>query len=290
SRILFLFLVFSLPLFAREFHKAKILCKLQDEQLEEVSGMVAGRNCPHLFWLHNDSGDGPYIYGVNHKGQKVVTLILQNGRAIDWEDISMGNYKNQSCIFAGDIGDNDYIRKSVQIYIVPEPTSQDVSQKKEITLSAIKILNITYPDGPHNAEALFIDPKGNLYVVEKKKSSFANIYTLSVRDFDLPKPVFKKYFILDLKKIAGRRSKRGYQVTAGDLSPDGKSLLLRGYRWAAEIDWPIKGKIRSKRIYIPRQPQGEAICYITKNRIAITSEKSFQPIYVLERISHEPSK
>src|SRR5258708_2905483 len=45
----------------------QLLGQLQDSSITESSGIVASRTTPGLFWTHNDSGDGPFIYSFDRQ-------------------------------------------------------------------------------------------------------------------------------------------------------------------------------------------------------------------------------
>ena len=61
----------------------------------------------------------------------------------------MGPCSGGSCLYIGDIGDNDAKRKRVTIYRVPEP---EPTAQQPRPLDAV--YHLTYPDGAHDAESL----------------------------------------------------------------------------------------------------------------------------------------
>ena len=73
----------------------------------------------------------------------------------------MGPCGTASCLHIADIGDNDASRDRVTIYRLPEPEGASGSA------AATDSFHATYPDGPHDAEALLIDGNGRLYIVTK---------------------------------------------------------------------------------------------------------------------------
>src|SRR5205085_12428518 len=44
---------------------AVLLARLESREVTESSGIVASRRNPGLFWTHNDSGDGPFVYAFD---------------------------------------------------------------------------------------------------------------------------------------------------------------------------------------------------------------------------------
>src|SRR5215510_12948394 len=99
------------------------LGKLQDTAINESSGIVASCSNPGLYWTHNDSGDGPFIYAIDNQGKSRGVWRVAGAAARDWEDIAAGPgpIRNRTYLYVGDIGDNDKKRASIDIYRFPEP-------------------------------------------------------------------------------------------------------------------------------------------------------------------------
>ena len=75
------------------------------------------------------------------------TVAVNVPAAVDWEDIAIDG----KTIYIGDIGDNAAVRPSIVVYRVTEPA---------LTAKSVNATTFTlrYPDGPHDAEALMVDP------------------------------------------------------------------------------------------------------------------------------------
>src|SRR5687768_8026461 len=69
---------------------ARRLAVLKDPAIKESSGLVASRSTPGLYWTHNDSGDGPFIYGFDSRGARKGVWRVAGTSARDWEDIAAG--------------------------------------------------------------------------------------------------------------------------------------------------------------------------------------------------------
>src|SRR6185312_12124692 len=78
---------------------------IKDPRITESSGLAASRLHPGVYWTHNDSDDGPYLYAVDSAtGDTVARITLTGiGEPRDVEAISIGP---DNRIFVGDIGDN----------------------------------------------------------------------------------------------------------------------------------------------------------------------------------------
>src|SRR5262245_32990760 len=134
--------------------------------LPEVSGIVDGRAAPNTFWVHNDHGDTARFFAINHQGALLGTYPLANASAVDWEDIAIGaNPSGGNYLYLGDIGDNDANRLSITVYRTAEPLSTASATIPETSYSAA---HLQYPNGPRNAESLFVDPiTSDLYIISK---------------------------------------------------------------------------------------------------------------------------
>ncbi|MCX4763021.1 WD40 repeat domain-containing protein [Streptomyces sp. NBC_01275] len=216
---------------------------IEDSRITESSGLAASRLHPGVYWTHNDSDDGPYLYAVDSAtGKTVARLTLTGiGSPRDVEAISIGP-DNQ--IYVGDIGDNlggnwPY----VWIYRLPEPktlTDQTVRATQYI---------VKYSDGARDAESLVVHPRtGRVYIIDKKEDG-GHLYegpaTLSASGAN----VFKPVAAVDL------------WATDAAFSPDGARLAVRGYFGGIYYDFNGGDLERKGRLDVPLQRQGESVSY-----------------------------
>jgi hypothetical protein len=226
---------------------------MTDSRITESSGLVASRLHKGVYWTHNDSGDGPYIYAVDSATGKTVARVTMRGigTARDVEAISIGP---DGDLYVGDIGDNlGGTWPHVWIYTFPEPKSL----RPEMTVTATQH-TVQYADGPRDAESLMIDPKtGRAYIASKNEDG-GGIYqgpkTLSSSGTN----VFRRIADIPL------------WMTDGAFSPDGSRLVVRGYLGALEYRWSEAsgGKLGAKvgRLDVPLQPQGESVAFTPDGR------------------------
>jgi hypothetical protein len=265
---------------------------LQDPAINESSGIIASRTTPGLYWTHNDSGDGPYIYALDDHGARRGTWRVRGASARDWEDIAAGpgpetgvNY-----LYIGDIGDNGEELGEIVVYRVKEPTikpeDSNSSRLKPLVTEDAEAIHFRYPDGAHNAEALLVHPKtGNLYIVTK--IPFANSFV-----YEAPAPQ-DATTLTTLNRIAELKipSMFGGLVTGGDISPDGLRVALcdyvDGYELAlansrASFDEIWKQPL--KPLDLGKRKQGEAIAYRLDGRALLaTSEGRHSPLVEVVR-------
>ncbi|MEU9136075.1 WD40 repeat domain-containing protein [Streptomyces sp. NPDC048404] len=216
---------------------------IKDPRIKESSGLAASRAHPGVYWTHNDSDDGPYLYAVDSRtGRTVATVTMSGvGAPRDVEAISLGP---DGDLYVGDIGDNlggswDH----VWIYKLPEP-----KVLKDQTIRATQYV-VKYADGPRNAEALMVHPKtGRVYIADKDEDG-GHLYEGPAELSATTTNVFKPVATVDL------------WVTDGAFSPDGRQLAVRGYFGGIAYSWNGGRIKRLERLNVPLQGQGESITY-----------------------------
>jgi hypothetical protein len=203
------------------------------DELRESSGVAASLRTPGLFWTHNDSGGEPVIYGVHPDHGVVARLVLAGASNRDWEDIDLGPCPRPSagaCLYVGDIGDNLARRSSVSVLIVEEPAWQGTDADAAGSASPREVpwrqVDVVYPDGARDAEALAVTGDGTLYVVSKGGGGSHGVYRLgpdALAGEDGELHTFERAGALPLAPLVWV----GRVVTAGtDVGPD---LLVRTY-------------------------------------------------------------
>ena len=278
---------------SRAYEQPVVLAELEDRAITESSGIVASRRNPGIFWTHNDSGDAPVLYAFDRKGRSMGRWRVSGAEAFDWEDIAAGPgpQAGVSYIYIGDIGDNYSRRDHITVYRVAEPviTSDDNSSKagKQHTTEPSEAIRLKYPDGKHDAETLMVHPTtGDLYIITKDFRSVAGVYKL--------KAPFNTATVNTLVRISDISVPNlvGGLITGGDISPDGRRVVLCDYLSGYEISLADDAKDDFDKIW--KQPivkielgprkQGEGVCYsLDGNSIMATSEKRPTPLIEVKR-------
>jgi len=196
--------------------------QVESSALVETSGAAASRANAGVLWAHNDSGDTARVFAMTTSGHHLAWFQLAGASAVDWEDMAIGPgpQNGESYLYLADIGDNNHARASVVVYRVPEPTI-DVQHPPADgqVLTNATALTLQYPDGPHDAEALAVDPaNGDLVIVTKEISGQAGVYV---------RPTSAATSTLDRKDPIPLGP--GTLVTGADASPDGTAVVLRTY-------------------------------------------------------------
>ncbi|MET8172389.1 WD40 repeat domain-containing protein [Streptomyces clavifer] len=215
---------------------------IEDPRITESSGLAASRLHPGVYWTHNDSEDGPYVYAVDSRtGKTVATITMRGvGEPRDVEAISLGP---DGSLYVGDVGDNlggswDH----VWIYRFPEP-----KQLADATVQATQF-DVKYADGARDAEALMVHPKtGRVYIASKNEDG-GGLYEGPAKLTTGGANVF-------------RRVGEVPWVTDGAFSPDGKDLLLRSYFSTRGYAFEDGRLGADYRVRAPIQGQSESVTY-----------------------------
>lgn len=281
---------------------------LNSNELNESSGVA---QTGPVIWTHNDSGDVPRLFAFSQDGVLRGQFIVRGAQAIDWEDMCAFQRDGKRYLAVGDIGDNSAQRKSVRLYVIeipeallseapsedsPGDTSEapvaadtprrpgspqlaDGSASGELTVQAT--FEVQYPTGPVNCEALAYDPLSQSFLLATKELILCRLYRVPAPTLTGTQAVqaeFMGSLILPL-------------VTGGDISPDGKQLVLSTYGPGCLLQrhfddqrqamgWQTQGLAALHMFALPPRRQGESIGFSEDGqRLWLTSEGEPTPLY-----------
>lgn len=230
--------------------------------LKEVSGCAVSRRTPDRVWLHNDSGDSARVFWLDLKTRARGAVEVRGAQAVDWEDMAAGPGET---LVVADIGDNDRRRANVVLYRFPEPAPG-------VAAVDATAETLTYEDGPHDAEALAVDPADcTAYVVTKEASGIAAVYRAGEGSLRR----------IGAVTISGEVLFFPNQVTAADAMPDGSGVVLRTYQ-SGYVLRPSKkpatlaGAFAATPVPLgmPLMGQAEALCLTPDGRFAVTASEA----------------
>ncbi len=262
------------------------------ENIIEVSGIACSRVTPGYIWMQSDETE-KYIIATDEKGAKrACKLKMSKSIGWDWEDMSGGVYEGTNYLFIGSFGDNDEQRKDYRIIWFEEPAIDSVNMPEQTVTP--NYIRYKYPDGKsHNNEALMYDNlTSTIYIITKVYYDVCQVFKMPFRlDYNTSDTVTVEYVCdLGVKSDLGSGSKpsRGFHlVTAADISPDGKYILIKNhnniiasYCWVLywerqegeSIDDAIKRQPQPIKAYNTYEWQGEAICWLDDNTFYTTSD------------------
>ncbi len=290
SFFMILFSIFLLNAWTQTCPSVEIVSQhvIQDEKLNEISGIVWQKE--NLFLVHNDSGDGSFIYQINQNGEMLQSLSLPMITPRDWEDISLMQWGDSEILFIADTGDNKEKHGTYPIHIV------HLSSEKELAYESITTIHVNYGDiGPQDAEGIAVDPTTqDIFILTKGRSGTAHLLIKKAPHVHNEYAEAKRIHSFIIPTVDGLNF---YRFTALDISKDGNSLVWRDYqtgyllqkeihdRWEDVFQRDVNKKNTICPLALPIQPQGESISFgLSAQMMYTVSEKKHQPLYVLKLI------
>lgn len=286
KKLFIISLLICTNLFSSDFDERKSKGKIEYDNLDEISGLVFGTSNPDIIWAVND-GRADEVYGMDRNGNSVTVLDFKKElleQDTDIEDIATIRLNNLNYIVLADIGDNNENRETVNLYFIPE-LKFNGNPEMNIDESLISKVQFKYEDGSRDAECMFIDPTtNNIYLVTKRETK-ARMYELK-SDLSFTK-INTADFILEFE-FGNNVTENSTGVTAGDISKDGKHILIRDYTsvWYFSNDnnnlisnLQKSGKKVESYIYsFSKEPQGESIAWDSdiSGFYTASEEKSFE--------------
>jgi hypothetical protein len=254
----------------------------------ESSGLVRSQISASLLWTLNDSGDGPLLYAFDPTGSFRRSFRLPSASNIDWEDLAAGISRDEACLFVADIGDNDRRRTHITVYRVPE------RNLLENRIPVVEAFSFRYPDQPHDAECLLYFADERVQIVTKEADRPGTIYegfltapgseTVLRKIGQLP---ISMRSMLTSRAITGGAT---YQLTKSGRAADQYLVALRSYRRGylhrgSPDNWFLRYEVR---LQMPREQQGEAICFSQDGNSLFTSSEG-EPLRIYRFGLNDPA-
>lgn len=139
--------------------------------IHEASGVAPSRLNEGMAWVHNDSEGEPALYALDQRGRIAARLSLPASLdQQDWEDIATAACGDVSCIYIADIGDNQHDRTDIAVLRFREPAIGDTA------VTTVQRFPIRYPDGAHDAEAMFVLTGERVFIITKGRDTAVSVY------------------------------------------------------------------------------------------------------------------
>lgn len=250
-------------------------CSIADSRITESSGLAASNQFPGTYYTHNDSGDTARFFRFDASGKVLTENKLVGASAVDWEAMATAKLRGKNYVFLGDIGDNAGKRKFIVVYRCEESTREEIKDFDRY--------EITYPDGPRDAETLMVHPKsGDIWIVSKVASGKSRVYWLAAPN---KSGSYVMKFIGEVR--VGDPIPFGERATDGSISHDGKWVAIRTYTCITEFkvdgDFSKWFQTSGKRIAAPLMAQGESVAYsLKKDALLLSSEGNPCPVSILK--------
>lgn len=253
------------------FTESPLISSLNTDLLDEASGIIESYQFSGHLWVHEDNGSrSNFIHLLSHQGIYLERFQLPVPIR-DWEDIAIGPgpIAGKNYIYLAEIGDNLEQYPEYAIYRFEEPSSL------QQPIRTVDTISFTYDDGKsYDAETLLLDPlTKDLYIITKRQFN-VRVYKLAYPQSTTTTNTATFLFTMPYPFLTG-----------GDISKDGKEILLKNYDaiyyWKLKTDETIEQALRRPRDIAPfymREKQGEAICFDKEQKGFFTlSERASAP-------------
>ena len=236
-------------------------------ELDESSGVAASLRAPGLYWTHTDNGGrSAELWAVDSTGAVMGRALIPDQRVRDTEDVASATCPEGSCLYLADIGDNYAERDTLVVLRAVEP---DPRSEGEI---AFQRLLIALPDGPRDAEGIFVLPGERLFLVTKGSDQPITLYRY-------PPPLRPETLVTleQVQQLSETARVLPRQVTGASASSDGELVVLRTYetllfhRWDGDTLAALadEGTVNLRPL---REAQGEGVGFGPEGIVALTSE------------------
>jgi hypothetical protein len=245
-------------------------CRVADNRLAELSGLAAdGEN-----WYAVPDGGRQLQIAVLGRDCGVLRMITAPVDPFDVEDLARGG---DGRLWLADIGDNARNRETIALHVLPPRGSP-------------ALYRLTYPDGPHDAEALILDRQDRPHVITKEVLGGAGVYRPAGPLSGAGPTPLERVATLRVPPSTTPGGPTGTLgatlITGAATSTGGGVLAVRTYTDA--YLYPVPGDdlvaaLAAKPVRVPLagEPQGEAIAFEPDGTLLSASERAsagVQPI------------
>lgn len=244
--------------FIDKFSNAEDAGAIENNQINEASGIVESIGNINSFWINNDSGDPNRIFLYDKVKKTTKEFYLEGAENRDWEAISISNFNDGVYLYIADIGDNNNEHQNYCIYKIPEPKISD-----NAVITNVKKITYKYPDGAKDAECILLDHISKDIYILTKREPIQKLYRLSYpQSFD---NIETAEFISEV--TFSNANNQAFFITDGNISLDNQEIIIKNYfqvfHWRRKKGESIGETLKRKPQILPYliEPQGEGVCY-----------------------------
>ena len=206
---------------------------LFDGGLDETSGLAASRIHRDTLWLIEDGGNPARLHAISRRGRRLASFAVGGVANTDWEDLAAFVLDGQRYLLVADTGDNGGLRRTLLLHAIAEPTRLDDGAMLRPAWS----IAFRWPDGARDCEAVAVDAaRGQILLVSKKRQP-PELFVLPLRPRAGGLQTARRVGALggvpqasrEEQRAAPARARTRSQVTAADVSPDGRMLAVLTY-------------------------------------------------------------
>ena len=264
---------------------ARLAGLITDGELDEVSGIAASRSHDDVLWAIEDGGNPARLHAISRRGKVIARYRVEGARNIDWEDIASFDLDGRHYLMVADTGDNGGLRRDFRLHVFEEPETLSAG-----TLEPAWSIRARWADGPRDCEALAVDAKAGKVLLVSKKRKPPELFALPLAD---PRGQWREARRIgrladvpeadkELQRSDPKLARLSPQVTAADLSPDGRTLAVMTYgsvlfyRRQAGEDWGETVARSPETHDVPLIPQAEALAW-SRRGAGLYASGEFRP-------------
>nr|WP_253864101.1 hypothetical protein [Prauserella halophila] len=243
------------------------VCRVDDPALAEASGLVADAD---RWYVVNDGGVDLRVYALD-RNCVVADVITDPADPYDVEDLARAA---DGTFWLADVGDNRMARETVALHALRPGEGSTLHR-------------LTYPDGPHDAEAMILGPEGTPHIITKSMTGSSDVYRpATALRTPGPTPLER----VGTVQVSPTGTPGGPVGAAGSLlvtgaasSHDGTVVAVRTYTDAYLYPAPDGDVVTALRrdpvrVPLPDEPQGEAIAFQPDGALVSVSEGVGNPV------------
>ena len=271
--------------------------RLDDDKIDEASGLARSQREPGILWTMNDSGK-EWLYAIDTGGRRIGKVDLRKSDNRDWEDLASFVLDDDPYLLIADVGDNDARYKKRTLYIAKEPRADEDKTKVDWEI------DFEYPDGPRDAESAAVDTDNERVLILTKRDIPPVLYAVPLRNEDdgkvtatwlgtidsLPKPTRQDV------QLASRTKDWHWQPTGMDISQDNRAAVILTYRALyyylrrPDQDWIEALNTRPVRIWLGNFRNAEAVAFGDNARtVYVTGEGRHPRLLRVDLAMPEPA-
>lgn len=251
-------------------------CVVSDPRIQEASGLIATDDG---YRIVNDGGTQVTVYRLDESCAVTGTTTAAID-PYDVEDLARGP---DGSLWLADIGDNRAGRTSIAVIVVPDEAG---------AVDAV-LRRLQYPDGPRDAESMFVDEAGRAVVLTKTFSGAVEVYRSQPIDpspsgSEQPQPL-ERLGAIQLPQTGTAGGPVGpplNNLMATGAARCGDQVALRTYTdvfvWRGADPAHAIIEQTPATAPLPVQPQGESVAFTPAcDALVVHGEGVAQPIWTL---------
>ncbi|MCE5232080.1 MAG: hypothetical protein ABFC67_07550 [Mizugakiibacter sp.] len=266
------------------FGPPQVAGTIADLRLDEISGIAASRRADGRYWVHDDSGNEPFLYALDARGALLGQVRVDDAANVDWEDIASFVLDGTPYLMVADSGDNAATRGHYELVVIAEPA---LPLPVHARVAPAWKLRYRFPDGAHDCEAVGVDVTTQTVILVTKRTDRPQVYSLPLRPRGDGEQVATRIATITAipKPTAAERALKlnaaryGHEPTGLDIDPPGRRAALLTYRNAYVFtradgqSWAQAFTAAPALLRLPLLPQAEAIGFDREGRsLLVTGE------------------